>query len=185
MIQATQIRVGMIILHAGELCRVLTIQHITQGNKRGKMQVDMRRLRDGIKLENRFRSEDSVERATLEEKEMEYLYREGATYHFMDTTTFEQTQMLQEALGNAIHYMQPNTKVMVDFYEEQPVGVEIPSLMIQTVVETDPTMKGATAARGYKPAKLDNGLTVKVPQFIQVGDKIKVDTNTNEYSERV
>lgn len=185
MIQATQIRAGMIIVYEGELCQVLGIDHITQGNKRGKMQVDMRRIRDGIKLQYRFRSEDSVERAHLQEKEMEYLYPEGDHYHFMDTSTYDQIQLSKEELGNAIHYLKPNTKVMVEFYEEKPVGVEIPLLMIQTVVETEPSMKGATAARGYKPAKLDNGLAIKVPQFIEVGDRVKVDTTTNEYSERV
>ncbi len=182
--QATQIRVGMIILYDGELCQVLGTDHITQGNKRGKMQVDMRRLRDGIKLEYRFRSEDSVERAVLEEKEMEYLFQDGDGYHFMDTETYEQTQLSKQELGNAVHYLKANTKVKVKLYDEKPIGVELPNMMELTVTDTEPMMKGATAARGYKPATLDNGLAVKVPQFIQVGDKIRVDTTTNEYSER-
>ncbi|MBI4373767.1 MAG: elongation factor P [Deltaproteobacteria bacterium] len=185
MIQATQIRVGMIILYEGELCRVLTIQHLTQGNKRGKMQVEMRRLKDGTKLNYRFRSEDSVEKATFEEREMEYLYQEGDHYVFMDSTNYEQTSLSVERLGTAVHYLQPNTKVMVDFYNESPVGVEIPSTMDLKVVDTDPPVKGATAAASYKPAKLDNGITVKVPPFVKIGDTVRVDTASDEYLERV
>ena len=185
MIQATQIRAGMIILYEGELCRVLTIQHITQGNKRGKMQVEMRRLKDGIKVQYRYRSEDTVEKAVLEQRDMEYLYREGENHCFMDATTYEQVHLSAELLGNAVHYLQPNTKVVVDLYEEKPVGVEIPSTMDLKVIETDPVFKSATAASSYKPAKLENGLSVKVPPFIKEGDKVRVATATDEYLERV
>ena len=175
----------MLIVYEGELHRVLTIQHITQGNKRGKMQVEMRRLRDGVKMEYRYRSEDTVEKATLEQRDMEYLYQEGDNHCFMDTTSYEQVHLNKELLGNAVHYLQPNTKVVVDLYEEKPVGVEIPSTMDLKVVETDPAVKGATAASSYKPAKLENGLTVKVPPFIKEGDTVRVDTGTDEYLERV
>src|SRR3989338_9159404 len=129
MIQATQIRVGLVILYEGELYRVLKTQHITQGNKRGKMQVDMRRLKDGTKINHRFRSEDSVEKATFETRDMEYLYKEGDLFCFMDSVSYEQVHLSAETLGNAVHYLQPNTKVTVDLYEENPVGVEIPATM--------------------------------------------------------
>lgn len=175
----------MIILYEGELCRVLTIQHLTQGNKRGKMQVEMKRLKDGIKLNYRYRSEDSVEKATLEAKEMEYLYQEGDHHVFMDSVNYEQSSLSAEILGSAVHYLQPNTKVTVDFYDDSPVGIEIPATMDLKVVDTDPPVKGATAAASYKPAKLENGLTVKVPPFVKTGDVVRVDTGTDEYLERV
>lgn len=185
MIQATQIRVGMIIVYEKELHRVLNIQHLTQGNKRGKMQVEMRRLRDGTKIEYRYRSEESVEKASLEQRDMEYLYREGEHYCFMDSANFEQVHLAAEILGNAVHYLQPNTKVVVDLYQEVAVGIEIPTTMDLKVVETDPVFKSATAASSYKPAKLENGITVKVPPFIKEGDRVRVDTGTDEYLERV
>ena len=185
MIQATQIRVGMIIVHDGELCRVLNITHITQGNKRGKVQTDLRNVRTGIKTEYRFRSEDSVEKATLTEKEMEFLYNDGDAYHFMDSASYEQIQLMKDELGNAIHYLKPNTKVVVELYEERAIGVELPPIMELKIVDTQPPMKGATASGGAKPATLENGLAVKVPQFIQRDDIVRVDTSTNEYVERV
>ncbi len=174
----------MVLEHEGELCQVLNLDHITQGNKRGKVQVEMRNLRTGNKVQYRFRSEDSVEKAVLTEKEMEYLYQDGDMYHFMNSADYEQIQMNKESLGNAVHYLKPNTKVLVEFHEDRPIGVELPSTMILKITETEPPMKGATAAGGAKHATLDNGLTIKVPQFIQTGDHIKVDTTTNAYVER-
>ncbi len=184
MIQGTQIRSGMIIVHEGELYRVLNILHITQGNKRGKMQTELRNLKTGVKKEHRFRSEDTVEKATLNEKEMEFLYQEGTFYIFMDSQNYEQIQMSQDDLGNAVHYLKPNTKVTVEFYEEKALGIELPSSMDLIVADTQPPLKGATASGSAKPATLDNGLSIKVPQFIKTGDKIRVDTSTNEYIER-
>ena len=175
----------MIIVHEGELYRVLAIQHVTPGNKRGKMQVEMRRIKDGTKIEYRFRSEDSVEKATLEQRDMEYLYQEGEHYCFMDQATYEQVHLSSEMLGSAVHYLQPNTKVVVDLYQERPIGVEIPSTMDLKVVTTDPVFKSATAASSYKPAKLENGITVKVPAFVKEGDRVRVDTASDEYLERV
>lgn len=184
MIQATQIRVGMVIIHEGELYRVLKIDHITQGNKRGKVQTELRNIRTGTKTEYRFRSEDSVEKAVFTEKEMEYLYSEGESYIFMDSSNYEQIQLNKDEVGNAIHYLQPNTKVQVEFFDEKPIGIELPASMVLKVVTTDPPLKGATASGSAKPATLENGLTVKVPQFIEVGDQVRVDTSSNEYIER-
>jgi elongation factor P len=174
----------MVIVHEGELYQVLRLDHITQGNKRGKVQTELRNLRTGIKIENRFRSEDTVEKATLTEREMEYLYNDGDSYHFMDSATYEQIHLNKEVLGNAVFYLQPNTKVLVEFHEERPIGVELPAAMNLKITETSPPMKGATASGGAKPATLENGLTIKVPQFIQPGDVVKVDTSSNEYIER-
>ena len=184
MISATQVRVGMVILYEGELCKVMAIDHITQGNKRGKVQVEMRNLRTGNKLQYRFRSEDTVEKAVLTEKEMEYLYNDGEAYHFMDSSNYEQIQINKDELGNAVNYLQPNTKVMVMTHDEKPIGVQLPTTMTLKIVETQPPMKGATAAGGAKPAKLDNGLTIKVPQFIEEGEMVRVNTETNEYVDR-
>lgn len=175
----------MLIFFEGELYRVLNVTHITPGNKRGKVQSELRNLRTGTKRENRFRSEDSVEKATLEEREMEYLYQDGEAYTFMNTSNYEQTQLNREDLGNAVHYLKPNTRLKVDFFEDRAIGVELPSAMELQVTETSPPMKGATASRGAKPALLENGLTIKVPQFVQSGDRIRVDTVSNEYVERV
>lgn len=149
------------------------------------MQVEMRRLKDGTKIEYRYRSEETVEKATLEQRDMEYLYREGEHYCFMDSVTYEQVHLGSELLGNAIHYLQPNTKVVVDLFKDQPIGVELPPTIDLKVVDTDPAMKGATASSSYKPAKLENGLSVRVPPFIKIGDTIRVDTGTDEYLERV
>lgn len=175
----------MILVHEGDLYRVLSVLHLTPGNKRGKMQVEMRRLRDGAKVEYRYRSEDSVEKAILEQRDMEYLYQDGDHYCFMDRVSFEQVHLTGEMLGTAVHYLQPNTKVVVDLYQEKPIGIEIPDTMDLKVIETEPALKGATAASSYKPAKLENGLTVKVPPFVKEGDVVRVDTATDEYLERV
>jgi elongation factor P len=185
MIAATQLRVGMVIIYEGDLCKVLHIDHITQGNKRGKVQAEMRNLRTGNKVEYRFRSEDSIEKAILNEKEMEYLYNDGDAYHFMDSQNYEQIQINKDELGNAVYYLKPNTKVVIKVHDERPIGVELPASMVLLVTETSPPMKGATASKSAKPALLDNGLTVKVPEFVQTGDRVKVDTTTNEYLERV
>ena len=185
MIAATQIRVGMVIIFEGDLYRVLKIDHITQGNKRGKVQTELRSVRTGLKAEHRFRSEDTVEKAVFNEKEMEYLYSEGDFYTFMDSINFEQIQLSKDELGNAINYLQPNTKVKVEFFDERPIGVELPPSMTLKIVDTQPPLKGATASGSAKPATLENGLTVKIPQFIEVGEMVRVDTSTNEYIERV
>lgn len=185
MIAATQVRVGMVILYEGELCKVMGVDHITQGNKRGKVQVEMRNLRTGNKLQYRFRSEDTVEKAVLSQKDMEYLYNDGDAYYFMDTSNYEQISVHKDELGNAVHYLKPNTKVRVEVHEERPIGVELPSTMELKIVDTQPPMKGATAAGGAKPAVLENGLTIKVPQFIEVGEVVRVSPETNEYVDRV
>ena len=184
MIQATQLRAGMAILHEGNLCRVLSVQHITPGNWRGMVQTKLRNLKSGNSFEYRFRSEDRVEKADLEEHEMEFLYAAGDDFHFMNTDTYEQVAITREDLGQAVDYLVPNTKVLVEFYEHRPVGVELPVTVDLKVVETQPGMKGATASASYKPATLETGLQVMVPQFVEAGTRIKIDTRDNTYLER-
>ena len=184
MIQATQLRSGMAILHEGNLCRVLSVQHITPGNWRGMVQAKLRNLKSGNSFEYRFRSEDRVEKADLEEHEMEFLYASGDEYHFMNTDTYDQVAITREDLGQAVDYLVPNTKVLVEFYEHRPVGVELPITVDLKVVETQPGMKGATASNSGKPAVLETGLQVSVPQFIDVGDVVRIDTAEGKYLER-
>ena len=184
MIQATQLRSGMAILHEGNLCRILSVQHITPGNWRGMVQAKLRNLKSGNSFEYRFRSEDRVEKADLEEHEMEFLYASGDEFHFMNTDTYDQVAITREDLGQAVDYLVPNTKVLVEFYEHRPVGVELPITVDLKVVETQPGMKGATASNSGKPAVLETGLQVSVPQFIDVGDVVRIDTAEGKYLER-
>jgi elongation factor P len=184
MIQATQLRAGMAILHDGNLCRVLSVHHLTPGNWRGMVQAKLRNIKSGNSFEHRFRSEDRLEKADLEEHEMEFLYASGGEYHFMNTETYEQVAIQGDDLGNAVHYLTPNIKVMVEFYEQRPVGVELPVTVDLKVTDTPPGMKGATASNSGKPATLETGLQVTVPQFIEVGEVVRVDTAEGKYLER-
>lgn len=184
MIQATQLRAGMAILHDGNLCRVLSVHHLTPGNWRGMVQAKLRNIKSGNSFEHRFRSEDRLEKADLEEHEMEFLYASGAEYHFMNTETYEQVAIQGDDLGTAVHYLTPNIKVMVEFYEQRPVGVELPVTVDLKVTDTPPGMKGATASNSGKPATLETGLQVTVPQFIEVGEVVRVDTAEGKYLER-
>jgi elongation factor P len=181
---ATELRPGYIIVHNGQLHRVLSVTHITPGNWRGMVQCKLRNLKTGTQLEHRFRSEDRVEKATLETHEMQYLYSDGSGHHFMNMETFEQITLSDEVLQDALSYLLPDTVVTVDFYDGNPVSVELPNTVVLTVVETEPPLKGATAAGGSKPAKLETGLVVQVPMFVETGTKIVVDTRTGEYVSR-
>jgi elongation factor P len=184
MIPATQLRPGMAIMHEKNLCRVMKVQHITPGNWRGMVQVKLRNLKTGNSLEYRFRSEDRVESASLEQHEVEFLYKEGNDYHFMNTETYEQFHLTDDTLGDNIYYLIPNLKVKVEFNEGAPVGVEMPITVDLKVVATDPGLKGATATNSGKPATLETGLVVQVPQFISEGEKVRVDTAEGKYLER-
>jgi len=184
MIPATQLRTGMAILHEGNLCRVMKVQHITPGNWRGMVQVKLRNLKTGNSLEYRFRSEDRVERATLEQHEVEFLYNEGNDYHFMNTESYEQFSLTDETLGENVYYLIPNIKVKVEFNDGSPVGIEMPTTVDLRVVSTDPGIRGATATNSSKPATLETGLVVQVPQFISEGEVVRVDTTEGKYMER-
>jgi elongation factor P len=184
MISSTQLRPGMVIKFNNELFSVFKMEHRTPGNLRGFVQVKMRKLSSGTMMEHRFSSEDRVERASLDEQEMEYLYDDGEYFYFMNTETFEQMHLMKDLLGDATNFLIPNLKVNVEFYEGKPISVELPPSVDLTVVETEPGMKGATVSNVTKPAKLETGLVVQVPPFITEGEKIRVSTSESAYLER-
>ena len=184
MIAATQLRVGMTILYNGEPYRVVSVQHITPGNWRGMVQTKMKNLKTGSATENRFRSEDKLEKAHLEQHEMEYLYNSTTDSFFMNTENYEQVSLSAEELGDNVYYLIPNIKFIVDFYEGKPVGIEPPQVVELKVVDTTPNLKGATVTNTLKPATLETGLVVNVPTFIDVGEKIRIDTTEGKYLER-
>ncbi len=183
-IQATRLRKGMLIRLGDELCHVLELKHLTPGNKRGFVQSKLRRLKTGTLTDHKFRSEDSVERAVLDEREMQYMYRDGDAFHFMDTDTFEQIHLSDGALGDAVNYLIAEALIKVEFYEGEAVGVELPQIVDLKVEDTAPSIKGATASAQVKPARLETGLVVQVPPFIGNGDVIRVNTETGEYQSR-
>ena len=183
-ISATQLRRGMVIVFEGEPCKVLDARHHTPGNLRAMMQTKLRNLRSGSSFEHRFRSADTVERAVLEQHEMEYMYSDAAHHHFMNTENFEQTALSDEDLGDMAQWLAPGMKIQAEFYEGSPIGIDLPPSIELTVVETEPTMKGATISNVNKPAKLENGVTISVPPFINEGDRIRVAPSEGRYIER-
>ena len=185
MIQATQLRPGMIIIYEGDLYRVTAIHHLTPGNKRGFMQTKMKNLKTGIGTEKKFRSEDRLEQATMETRKMQYLYAEGDLHTFMDTENYEQMSLPAEEIGDLLHYLLPNQIVEMEFFDGRPVGISPPSTVDLEVVDTEPSLKGATASASYKPAKLETGVTIQVPPFVQVGDRVRVDPSEGTYLERI
>ena len=184
MISSTQLRPGMVIKFNNELYTVFKMEHRTPGNLRGFVQVKMRSLRSGSMTEHRFSSEDRVERAALDEQEMEYLYDDGEYYYFMNTETFEQMHLTKELLGDSVEYLVSQLKVNVEFYEGKPISVELPPTVDLKVVETEPGLKGASVSNVTKAAKLETGLVVQVPPFINEGEKIRVSTSEGTYQER-
>lgn len=181
---ASHIRRGMIILFNDEPHKVLDFQHRTPGNLRAFVQVRLRNLNSGTAFEHRFSSTENVERAILEQHEMEYLYADGELHYFMNSETFEQMPMNKETLGDALDYLQPGAKIQVDFFEGQPIGIELPSTVDLKVVETEPELKGATASASYKPATLETGVTIQVPPFVKEGDIVRVNPSDGTYQER-
>src|SRR2546426_1841740 len=184
-VKATQLRPGMVIQHEGQLFTVFSTEHRTPGNKRGSMQTRMKNLRTGAIIDYRFRAEEFVERAFLDEVEFEYLYNEGDAYHFMNTETYEQIQLTKNELGESVYYLIPNTVVKVEFFENKPIGLDLPDTIDLTVVHTEPTVQKATASAVMKPARLETGLVIQVPPFVNNGDRVKVDTSEARYVQRV
>jgi len=183
-ISATQLRAGMLIEHQDELWRVMSVMHITPGNKRGMMQTKLRNLRSGTQTEYRFRSEDDVEKVSLEQHDMEFLYESDGQYHFMNTRDYEQLGLDAELLGDAVHYLTPNARIQIEFHDGRPVGVSLPKTVDLRVVETAPGLKTATVTNVLKPATTETGLVVQVPNFVAEGDLIRIDTETGEYLSR-
>jgi elongation factor P len=185
LVPATQLRVGMIIMHQNDLHRIMELIHITPGNKRGFVQTKMRNLRSGLQTEYKFRSEDKVDRISLEQQEMEYLYQSGDEFYFMNAETYEQMALSKETLGDSISYLTPNLRIRIDMYEGQPVGISLPKTVDLQVTEAPPAMKTATVTNEMKPATMETGLIVRVPSFIEVGDIVRIDTEAGTYLSRV
>lgn len=183
-ISAFDIRPGNLIEHNGKLWRVSKKQHVKPGKGGAFMQVEMKEISSGTKLNERFRSEDKVEKAHVDSRAMQYLYADGDNLVFMDNETYEQSSIAAEALEDQMGYLLPNTEVVVTFHEENPIGLDLPASVVLEVVETDAAIKGQTASSSGKPAKLETGLSVTVPTFVNVGDKLKINTDTGEYMER-
>ena len=177
-------RPGMVVKFNNDLFSVFSVAHRTPGNLRGFVQAKMRNLRSGTMMEHRFSSEDKVERAIMDEVEMEYLYDDGSNYYFMNTENYEQTHLSKDLLGDATNYLIPQLKVKVEFYEGKPISVELPATIDMTVVETEPGMKGASVSNVTKPAKMETGLVVQVPPFIKENEEIRVNTAEGTYLER-
>jgi elongation factor P len=185
MVKATQLRPGMIIRHEGDLYSIFSVDHRTPGNKRGSMQTRMRNLRNGMMLDYRFRAEETLERAILDEIDYEFLYSDGDGHHFMNTENYEQTTLQHDILGDTVNYLTPNLPVKLEFYEGKPTAVLLPDTVDLTVVDTEPSIQKATASAVMKPAKLETGLIINVPPFVGNGDKVKVDTTEARYIQRV
>jgi elongation factor P len=184
-IQATRLRKGMLIKLGPDLFRILDLQHFTPGNKRGFIQARLRNVRTSTLADQKFRAEEDVERATLDEREMQYLYNDGDHYYFMDTSSFEQIQIGAEVLGDSVNYLIADAIIRVEFYDVEPVGIELPQTVDLVVKETVPGIKGATASAQVKPATLETGLVIQVPPFVNEGDRVRVNTETGEYQSRV
>ena len=181
---ATQIRRGMVIVFEGDPCRIIEFRHHTPGNLRAMVQAKLKNLRSGNSFEHRFRAADSIEKASMETHELEFLYQGGDTYHFMNTENYDQLEMDDEALGDYAQWLQPGMKIIAEYYNGRAIGIQLPNSLVLEIVETAPVMKSATKTASTKPAKLENGVTVNVPEFLGSGEKVKVNPSTGEYIER-
>ena len=185
MLKATEIRRGMVITMEGVNFVVLDFAHHTPGNLRAMVQTKLRNMNNGALIEKRLRSVDQIEVPYVETKEYEYLYSSGDEHVFMDSETFDQFSFSPEIIGTSMDYLLPNSRVMVKYINDKPVSIEIPDFVELAVSETPPALAGATATNQYKEATLETGLKVAVPPFIKEGEKIRIDTRTGEYLERV
>ncbi|MEJ7575385.1 MAG: elongation factor P [Pyrinomonadaceae bacterium] len=183
-ISATQIRRGMVIVFEGQPCKVVEFRHHTPGNLRAMVQTKLRNVRTGASFEHRFRSADTVDKAQMEQHEMEYLYSDGSSHHFMNTENYEQTALSEEDLGDMAQWLTPGLRIQAEFYEGAPIGIELPASLEFTVTRTEPTIKSATVSNVNKPATLENGVTIQVPPFVNEGDRIRVSPVESRYIER-
>ena len=183
-IPATQLRPGMIIKHNNDLHSVFSVEHRTPGNLRAFIQAKLRNLRTGAMFEHRFRSADPIDKVTVDETPMEFLYHDGGHFHFMNNENYEQIALNADVLGDAVEYLTPNMQIKIEFFDGKAVGVELPQTVDLTVIETEPGIKSATASSVTKPAKTETGLVVQVPPFVNEGDRIRVDTAEGAYLSR-
>lgn len=185
MIAATQLKVGMVIMHNGKPHRVTNVLHVTPGNWRGMVQTRLVNIETGSNTEHRFRSEDKVDRAPLEEHNLQFSYRAGDEFHFMNTESYEMVSLSAEVLGDNVGYLTEGMIIEALYYDGRVVGIEVPMFIELEVRETTPNIKGAAVQNTQKPAILETGLEIKVPPYIEVGDRVKIDTRTGEFVERV
>jgi elongation factor P len=185
MIDATQLRKGMIIIMSGQLYRVMEMQLITPGRWKAMVQTKLRNVKEGSQMEYRFRSEERIDQAYLEEVEMEFLYQQAGEYFFMNLENFETVKLEADAIGDGVGFLMPNIVIKVQLFENKPIGVTLPNSVDLKVVSTEPSLKDATRSAVNKPATLETGIVITVPQFIKEGDVIRVDTRENKYIERV
>jgi len=184
MVKATQLRPGMVIQFEGDLYSVFSVEHRTPGNKRAAMATRLRNLKSGAIVDYRFRAEEFVDRAVLDEIEFEYLYSDTGGWHFMNVETFDQIHVGRDVLGDAVDYLLPGIHLKLEYYEGKPMGVILPDTVDLVVLDTEPTMQKATASAVMKPAKLETGLVISVPPFINNGDRVRVDTSEGRYVQR-
>ena len=182
---ASEIRVGMLIEYKNDLWQVLKTQHVKPGKGGAFAQVEMKSVNKNTKLNERFRSSESVEKASLDETKFNYLYSDETDYHFMDPKSYEQINIKKEIIGEKGKMLTENLEVSISFYNEKPLTVELPNQVTCTIDTTDVALKGQTVSSSYKPATLDNGVNIQVPPFIGSGDKIIVDTRTMEYVKKI
>ena len=182
---ASEIRVGMLIEYKNDIWQVLKTQHVKPGKGGAFAQVEMKSVNKNTKLNERFRSSESVEKASLDETKFNYLYGDETDYYFMDPKTYEQINIKKETIGEKGKMLTENLEVSISFYNEKPLTVELPNQVTCTIDTTDVALKGQTVSSSYKPATLDNGVNIQVPPFIESGDKIIVDTRTMEYVKKI
>ena len=182
---ASEIRVGMLIEYKNDLWQVLKTQHVKPGKGGAFAQVEMKSVNKNTKLNERFRSSESLEKASLDETKFNYLYADETDYYFMDPKTYEQINIKKETIGEKGKMLTENLEVSISFYNEKPLTVELPNQVTCTIDTTDVALKGQTVSSSYKPATLDNGINIQVPPFIESGDKIIVDTRTMEYIKKI
>jgi len=183
---ATEIRVGHLLEWEKRIWRVLKCYHVHVGGRGGAfMQVEMKDIESGTKTNQRIRTEDKVERAVVEAREMQYLYPEADSFVFMDKENYEQLSLSKDFLDEQAGFLLPNTDVKVNFYDGRAIGVELPPSVVLEVVDTEPGIKNATVTTSFKPARTETGLMVQVPPFVNNGEKIKVNTDDGAYIERV
>ena len=184
-IYASEIRVGMLVEYKGDLWQVLKTQHVKPGKGGAFAQVEMKSVNKNTKLNERFRSSESIEKASLDENKFNYLYEDELDYYFMDPKSFEQINIKKNIIGEKGKMLTENLEVSISFYNEKPLIVELPNHITCTIETTDVALKGQTVSSSYKPATLDNGINIQVPPFINSGDKVIVDTRTMEYVKKI
>ena len=182
--KATQIRKGNIVRIDGTLYKIMNMDHVTPGKGRAHIQTKLRNLLEGTQTEKRFRSDEDIEKVMIETKEMQYLYSDGDGYHFMDTATYDQVALTKDTLGNAVQYLIADSTLNLEWFEGNAIGVDLPPVVALKVIETPPGVKDATASAQRKPAKMETGLVVQVPSFINEGEVIRINTTDASYSER-